>query len=349
MDIEPDGGSARAPARAARRQRGRPRARGPPAGGGEPLAARSASRRRAVRARACSGRPARGGSRAISSSSTRSCPCSLEPAGEALVQLCARRLRQRRRRRRPGSADGGSGRRRRPASCGVSGRTSSLRTSDDEPLRQLAPRPERAPARRLGGRPAPRRNRARARSARSRRAGRAARRAAPGSSAARRPRRRPTRCTSASISSTKSGLPSAASTDPFARSSPSEAPRRRRAARSVCVGGERLEQHGRRVQLAAAPARPPVEQLGPRHAEQQDRRVARQVGDVLDQVEERRLPPVEVVEHDRRAAARVPAPRAACGTPRRSPRPSVACSLSPSSDRIAADVAGSSRAARRAA
>ena len=67
----------------------------------------------------------------------------------------------------------------------------------------------------------------------------------------------------------------------------------------VGVGGrERLEQHRRRVELAAAPVRPAVEQLGPRHAEQQDRRIAAEVGDVINEIEERFLAPVDVVEHD---------------------------------------------------
>ncbi len=61
---------------------------------------------------------------------------------------------------------------------------------------------------------------------------------------------------------------------------------------------ERLQQHRRCVQLASAPTRPRVEQLRPPHAEQQDRRVPGEVCDVLDQVEERRLPPVDVVEDD---------------------------------------------------
>ena len=69
---------------------------------------------------------------------------------------------------------------------------------------------------------------------------------------------------------------------------------------------EGLQQHGRRVQLAAAPVRPAVEQLGARHAEQQDRGVAAQVGDVIDEVEERVLAPVNVVEDgDERRAARL--------------------------------------------
>ena len=41
-----------------------------------------------------------------------------------------------------------------------------------------------------------------------------------------------------------------------------------------------------------------VEQLRPGHADEQDRRVAAQVGDVLDEVEEGGLAPVDVVEHD---------------------------------------------------
>jgi hypothetical protein len=71
------------------------------------------------------------------------------------------------------------------------------------------------------------------------------------------------------------------------------------------VRGERLQQDVARVQLAAAPSGPLVEQLGPRHAEQQDRRVAAQVGDVLDEVEEGRLAPVQIVEdHNQRPLGR---------------------------------------------
>ena len=62
-------------------------------------------------------------------------------------------------------------------------------------------------------------------------------------------------------------------------------------------GGERFEQHRRRIDLAAAPARPAVEEIRPRHAEQQDGGIARKIGHVLHQVEECRLAPVEVVEH----------------------------------------------------
>ena len=62
-----------------------------------------------------------------------------------------------------------------------------------------------------------------------------------------------------------------------------------------------------------------LEQLRPCQAEKQDRSVAAQLCDVLDQVEERRLAPMDVVEDAPPAAARSRAPRAACGTPRRSP------------------------------
>ncbi len=59
--------------------------------------------------------------------------------------------------------------------------------------------------------------------------------------------------------------------------------------------GQRLQRDGA-VRLAGAPARSRVEQLGPRETEEQDRRVARPVDEVLEQVEERRLRPVDVVD-----------------------------------------------------
>ena len=64
------------------------------------------------------------------------------------------------------------------------------------------------------------------------------------------------------------------------------------------LGRERLEQHARGVELAAAPAGHPVEQLGSGEAEEQDRRVPAQVGDLLDEVEERGLAPMEIVQED---------------------------------------------------
>jgi hypothetical protein len=63
---------------------------------------------------------------------------------------------------------------------------------------------------------------------------------------------------------------------------------------------ERLEQDRGRVQLPASPAGAHVEQVRPGEADQQDRDVPRPVGQVLDEVEEDRLSPVDVVEdkHD---------------------------------------------------
>ena len=57
---------------------------------------------------------------------------------------------------------------------------------------------------------------------------------------------------------------------------------------------ERLEEDRRRVHLAAAPARTDVEQLGPGHAQEEDR--PRPVREVLDEIEEGRFAPVDVVE-----------------------------------------------------
>ena len=50
--------------------------------------------------------------------------------------------------------------------------------------------------------------------------------------------------------------------------------------------------------LAAAPAGVTVEQLGPRNAEEQDRRVARLVREIVDELEEGGLRPLQVVEDD---------------------------------------------------
>ena len=60
---------------------------------------------------------------------------------------------------------------------------------------------------------------------------------------------------------------------------------------------ERLQQDRARVHLPARPPRADLEKLRARHAEEQERGVARPVGEVLDQVEEGRLGPVDVVEH----------------------------------------------------
>src|SRR5439155_23868530 len=59
---------------------------------------------------------------------------------------------------------------------------------------------------------------------------------------------------------------------------------------------KRLEQDGGGVHLAAAPAWPEVEQLRAGDAEEQNGGAPAEVGHVLDQVEEGRLTPVDVVE-----------------------------------------------------
>ena len=92
----------------------------------------------------------------------------------------------------------------------------------------------------------------------------------------------------ASISPMKSGLPPAAAAI-LARSSSGTAAPIRLAASSPL---ERLEPHRHRPGGAA------VEQLGAGHAEQQERGAAGEQRDMLDQVEERLLAPLDVVEHD---------------------------------------------------
>jgi hypothetical protein len=64
------------------------------------------------------------------------------------------------------------------------------------------------------------------------------------------------------------------------------------------TGRQGLEQHGRRVQLAAGPRWPAVQQLRPCRAEEQHRGVTAQNGNVLDEVEQRRLGPMDVVDRD---------------------------------------------------
>ncbi len=46
--------------------------------------------------------------------------------------------------------------------------------------------------------------------------------------------------------------------------------------------------------------RPLVEELGPSEAEHQNRRVACPVPEMLDEIEERRLGPVDVLDHERK-------------------------------------------------
>ena len=81
------------------------------------------------------------------------------------------------------------------------------------------------------------------------------------------------------------------------------------ASSSSCQGLERDE---RRVRPRARPGRPRVEEVGPRRAEDEQRHVGREADDVLDQVEERRLRPVDVVEDDDQRPVAARAPRRAC-------------------------------------
>ena len=61
---------------------------------------------------------------------------------------------------------------------------------------------------------------------------------------------------------------------------------------------ERVERHQACVGLRCRPPGPELEEVGPGRAEQEQRRVLREGRDVLDQVEQRRLGPVDVVEDD---------------------------------------------------
>ena len=62
--------------------------------------------------------------------------------------------------------------------------------------------------------------------------------------------------------------------------------------------GERRDRDGRRVPLAAAPARPPLEQLGARGADDEQRHAGRPVGEVVDEVEQAVVGPVQILEDE---------------------------------------------------
>src|SRR5918999_1568445 len=69
--------------------------------------------------------------------------------------------------------------------------------------------------------------------------------------------------------------------------------------------GQRPERERRRIQLSSSPIGPLLEELGARDAEKEDGGIARPVGEVVDQVEEGGLAPVNVLEYDdERASAR---------------------------------------------
>ena len=221
-------------------------------------------------------------------------------------------------------------------SSGRSGRTSSLRTSasscryDGHGLGVRAPRPRR------GGRArpstAPRSSTARSPAVELLEPGREQRLDRRRHVARRRLRSRGHR----DISSRKSGLPwRRRGSAPRVPGEPVAGERRERAARpSRRHRAARAARASHSARLR--PAGPCVEQLGPRQAEQQERRVRARVGDVLDQVEERRLAPVDVVEdrHQRPLARR--RPRAACASPTTisSPASPRACLAEQRADRL---------------
>ena len=64
------------------------------------------------------------------------------------------------------------------------------------------------------------------------------------------------------------------------------------------LGRERVEQDRGSVELAAGPAGPPVEQLRPGEAEDEHGHVPHPISQVLDQIQQRRLCPVDVLEHE---------------------------------------------------
>ena len=68
---------------------------------------------------------------------------------------------------------------------------------------------------------------------------------------------------------------------------------------------QRRQRHRRRVQLASAPARPPRQQLGPRRADEEHRHAGRPLDEVVDEVEQALVGPVQVLEdeHERPAVA----------------------------------------------
>ena len=102
------------------------------------------------------------------------------------------------------------------------------------------------------------------------------------------------------ISSRKNGLPSARSR---IRAWTVGAGRPPRAGgvirRSASPADERLQGHAREVPAAAAPSRPPGGELGARGAQEQGT-LPRRVGELLQQVEQRRVRPVDVLDHRRR-------------------------------------------------
>ena len=98
-------------------------------------------------------------------------------------------------------------------------------------------------------------------------------------------------------SSTKSGLPADADVIRSRSSGSSGASVTRRSMAPRTRRCQRLEQERRRIELPATHlgGRPGARA---RDAEQEDRRIAREVGDVLDEVDEDRLGPLQIVDND---------------------------------------------------
>ena len=61
---------------------------------------------------------------------------------------------------------------------------------------------------------------------------------------------------------------------------------------------ERRQRERRRIELAAAPARAPLEQLGPRGCDRQQRDVGDPVDELVHEVEQALVRPVQVLEDD---------------------------------------------------
>ncbi len=131
-------------------------------------------------------------------------------------------------------------------------------------------------------------------------------------------RRRP-RAASASSPRRRADCPRSSRAAPAAPTSRAGGRRaaRRRAPRSPRARAARARSRWR--ERGRRPSRAEVEQLGPSEADDQERRLTDAVGEVLDQLEQGLLGPVDVLEDEDRAAARRPARRPTRAPPRRSP------------------------------